>query len=162
MCNVLSGKLFVTANGRTSGTIVSDGRCAENATSLPLSVYELFPSAKYHGCGVWKNNRGEMFKLYGIEGDDSHVTVTSNFGELNLTVLDHSTNTIKINKLEDIMDDRAVFYVTDDGWKIVNVFRFEFNFPDMTGFNTYAYKGNQIRKCKITMEDFKVKYDIFE
>lgn len=162
MCNVLSGKLVVTANGRTSGVITSDGRCSENATSNPLSVYSLFPMATYHGCGVWKNGRGETFQLYNVEGDDSHVTVMSNFGELNLTVLNNNTSTIKIDKLEDIMDDRAVFHVTDSGWKIVDVSAFQFNFPDMTGFNTYAFKDNLIRKCRITTENDKVKYDIFE
>lgn len=162
MCNVLSGKLVVTANGRTSGVITSDGRCSENATSNPLSIYSLFPLAKYYGCGEWKNDRGENFKLYNLEGDDSHVTLSSNFGELNLTVLNCNTNTIKINDFKDIMDDRAVFHVTDDGWKVVDVFAFQYNFPDMTGFNTYAFKDNQIKRCKITMENNKVKYDIFE
>lgn len=162
MCKSLSGRLVVTANGRTSGIITSDGKCSENATSNPLSIYSLFPLSVYCGCGEWKNNRGENFKLYNIKGDDTHVTVISNFGELNLTILNNNTNTIKINTLEDIMDDGAVFHITDSGWKIIDVSAFEFDFPDMTGFNTYAFKDNQIRKCRITMENNKVKYDIFE
>lgn len=160
MFSALSDKLVVT--GKTFGRVTSDGRCFENPTSIPISVYSIFPLSKYAGCGEWASDSNKPFKFYNVEGDDSHVIINSNFGTIVFKTFDIRTNTIKIQKFEDIMDDRAVFQVTDDGWKIVNVFAFEYDFPDMAGFNTYAYKNNQIRKCKITMENDKIKYDIFE
>lgn len=162
MFSVLHDKLVVTENGKASGSITSEGRCMENATSIPISVYSLFPLSVYCGCGEWKSDSGEEFKLYHMEGDESYVTFMSNFGELTFNIINSRKDTIKIGSLEEVMDDRAVFYVTDDGWKIVDIFIFDFKFPDMTGFNTYAYKDNHLCKCKVEFKDCKPHYTIFE
>lgn len=161
MFSVLKDKLIVTDNGRTSGTLIGNS-CAENATSIPISVYGLFPMGKYDGCGRWINDFGDDFKMHSIKGDDSNVTFYSNFGILTVKILNHRKDTIRISKIDEVMDDRAVFAITSDGWKVVDIFMFSFNFPDMTGFNTYAFRDGILRKCKITVKDQRVDYLIFD
>lgn len=164
MFDILRNKTVVSEDGMFSGTIDIQGICHENMTSYPISIYSLFPLSQYIGCGIWTNDQGKEFEIFRINENDSCVHISSNCGRLSLKILNdrNSKDTIKISNIKDIMNDYAVMHITEDGWKIVDIFMFNYNFPDMTGYNTFAYKNKKIYKCKISMENHHIKYNIFE
>lgn len=148
--NALKSFAWVTSDGRFIGDINND-IIRENPTVIPMHIASLMVGYKYDGCGVWKDIHGDNFEYTNIKDKWGGCNVSGTIDDLFLIPVGmrKSKGKLKLNELNDIINEDAVMAVTSDGWKIVDMFAFESVPWDMTGFHTYAFKEDIIKKCII-------------
>lgn len=161
--NTLNALSLITEYGVFVGNIDNE-IIQENPTVCPIHFSTLLPNAKYKGCGEWTNYLGEEFTVYDIRpmlGKDGY-NVKTNLGNIKLLTVGNKTDKkLRCTCESDLMNDDAVLTITQDGWKIIDMFAFEDIPWEMVGYHTYAFRDGIIKKCIIGYEDGEIKYTLY-
>lgn len=153
---------FISDNGLFIGRMDSKGKCYENPIVKPIPIESFFSLSKYKGCGIWTDLSDNRFKIYDVFVEGCDVDVVTNCGDKHFKIIKQIEKEDD-NKLScaDLIRPEAVLITTSDGWNVLDMFKFKDIPFDMIGFNTYAYKDNEIKKCIITYDNYEIKYKIF-